>query len=41
MKKPYAESADQNKDAILTILYHEFQSYRNVLEIGSGTYPQR
>jgi cyclopropane fatty-acyl-phospholipid synthase-like methyltransferase len=37
MQKPYAESADQNKDAILTILRQEFQSCREILEIGSGT----
>jgi cyclopropane fatty-acyl-phospholipid synthase-like methyltransferase len=37
MNKPYAESADQNKDAILAVLRQEFQSCRSVLEIGSGT----
>ena len=37
MKKPYAESAEQNKDVILTILVQEFQSCETVLEIGSGT----
>ena len=37
MNKPYAESAEQNKDAILTILLKEFQSCSTVLEIGSGT----
>lgn len=37
MQKPYAESADQNKDAILTILRQEFESCREILEIGSGT----
>ena len=37
MSKPYAESAEQNKDAILAVLREEFQSSGNVLEIGSGT----
>ncbi len=37
MQKPYAESAEQNKDAILEILRQEFESCYEVLEIGSGT----
>lgn len=37
MQKPYAESAEQNKNAILTVLREEFQSATTVLEIGSGT----
>ena len=37
MEKPYAESAEQNKDVILSILVQEFQSCETVLEIGSGT----
>ena len=37
MQKPYAESAEQNKDVILAVLRQEFQSASTVLEIGSGT----
>lgn len=37
MQKPYAESAEQNKDVILAVLREEFQSCASVLEIGSGT----
>lgn len=35
--KPYAESCDQNREPILTIIKHEFAASREVLEIGSGT----
>ena len=35
--KPYAESADQNKEPILAVLRHEFRKPGLVLEIGSGT----
>ena len=37
MNKPYSESCDQNKDAILTVISPLFFSFSNVLEIGSGT----
>ena len=35
--KPFAESSEQNKHAILEILEREFAQSRAVLEIGSGT----
>ncbi len=35
--KPYAESCDQNKDAILAVLRQVFADRSRVLEIGSGT----
>lgn len=35
--KPFAESSEQNKLAILTVLQQEFELVRAVLEIGSGT----
>lgn len=35
--KPYAESSEQNKDAILVVLQQYFKSVASVLEIGSGT----
>lgn len=35
--KPFAESSEQNKEAILEILKIEFAGSLNVLEIGSGT----
>ena len=37
MKKPYSESCDQNKDAILSVISAVFSSSSSVLEIGSGT----
>ena len=37
MKKPYAESCDQNRDVILDILRDVFADRKLVLEIGSGT----
>ncbi len=37
MNKPYSESCDQNKDAILSVISPLFFSLSNVLEIGSGT----
>ncbi|MFO7604245.1 MAG: DUF938 domain-containing protein [Gammaproteobacteria bacterium] len=37
MQKPYAESAEQNKAAILAILREELAAATTVLEIGSGT----
>ena len=37
MNKPYAESCDQNKDVILSVISPLFFSLSNVLEIGSGT----
>jgi cyclopropane fatty-acyl-phospholipid synthase-like methyltransferase len=35
--KPYSESCDQNRDAILKIIKPLFKGRKNVLEIGSGT----
>jgi cyclopropane fatty-acyl-phospholipid synthase-like methyltransferase len=35
--KPFAESSEQNKHAILTVLQQEFAQSQSVLEIGSGT----
>ena len=35
--KPFAESCEQNKHAILEILEQEFSNAKQVLEIGSGT----
>ena len=35
--KPFAESSEQNKHAILGVLQDEFAQVQNVLEIGSGT----
>lgn len=35
--KPFAESSEQNKHAILPVLQQEFAQTRCVLEIGSGT----
>lgn len=35
--KPFAESSEQNKHAILTVLKQEFAQVQAVLEIGSGT----
>ncbi|TNF95187.1 MAG: DUF938 domain-containing protein, partial [Gammaproteobacteria bacterium] len=35
--KPFAESCEENKHAILDILQDEFASSNVVLEIGSGT----
>jgi len=37
MDKPYAESCDQNKDVILSVLKKLYVDPGNVLEIGSGT----
>jgi len=37
MKKPYAESCEENKRAILDVLASLFQQTGRVLEIGSGT----
>ena len=37
IKKPFAESCEQNKAAILDVLRNEFADVSNVLEIGSGT----
>lgn len=37
MNKPYSESCDQNKDAILEVILPILSSSSNVLEIGSGT----
>jgi len=37
LKKPYSESCDQNKEAILMVLSEVFSSTQDVLEIGSGT----
>lgn len=37
MKKPYSESCDQNKDAILSVISAVLSSSSSVLEIGSGT----
>ena len=36
-KKPYADSCDQNRDAILNIIQPLLLSSKSVLEIGSGT----
>jgi len=35
--KPFAESCEQNKDAILAILKDEFAGCHSIFEIGSGT----
>ena len=35
--KPFAESCEQNKNAILEVLQQEFSDAKHVLEIGSGT----
>lgn len=35
--KPFAESSEQNKHAILAVLQQEFARVQSVLEIGSGT----
>jgi cyclopropane fatty-acyl-phospholipid synthase-like methyltransferase len=35
--KPFAESSEQNKQAILAVLKQEFTQAQSVLEIGSGT----
>lgn len=35
--KPFAESCEQNKQPILTVLHTEFMAAKQVLEIGSGT----
>ncbi len=35
--KPYSESCDQNRDAILQVIQPLFKDRKNVLEIGSGT----
>jgi len=35
--KPYSESCDQNRDAILAILKRLFENKTRILEIGSGT----
>ncbi|MBE9560586.1 MAG: DUF938 domain-containing protein [Proteobacteria bacterium] len=37
MNKPYSESCDQNKDAILSVISAVLSSLSSVLEIGSGT----
>ena len=37
MNKPYAESCDQNKEPILSVIKPLFSQSRSVLEIGSGT----
>lgn len=37
MNKPYSESCDQNKTAILSVISPVFSSASSVLEIGSGT----
>ncbi len=37
MNKPYAESCDQNRDPIFTVIQPLLQQSQNVLEIGSGT----
>ena len=37
MNKPYSESCDQNKDAILAVISPVFSNVSSVLEIGSGT----
>jgi cyclopropane fatty-acyl-phospholipid synthase-like methyltransferase len=37
MEKPYAESCDQNRNAILEVLRDVFSDHKQVLEIGSGT----
>lgn len=36
-QKPFAPSAEQNREAILTVLKKEFRHATTVLEIGSGT----
>ena len=35
--KPYSASAEQNRDAILSVLQQEFKHAQSILEIGSGT----
>ena len=35
--KPYSESCDQNRDAILQVIQPLFKDRKNILEIGSGT----
>lgn len=35
--KPYSESCEQNRDAILQVIQPLFKDRKNVLEIGSGT----
>lgn len=35
--KPFAESCEQNKHPILSVLDQEFSNSKNILEIGSGT----
>jgi len=37
VKKPYSESCDQNKQAILTVISPVLQETCSVLEVGSGT----
>lgn len=37
MNKPFAESCEQNKHVILSVLTTEFEHVSHVLEIGSGT----
>lgn len=37
MNKPYAESCDQNREAILAVIQPLLRECRSVLEIGSGT----
>jgi cyclopropane fatty-acyl-phospholipid synthase-like methyltransferase len=37
MNKPYSESCDQNKAAILSVISSIYSNNSNVLEIGSGT----
>lgn len=37
MNKPYAESCDQNRDPILTVIEPLLQECQSLLEIGSGT----
>jgi SAM-dependent methyltransferase len=37
MIKPYSDSCDQNREAILAVLAPLFSSYSTVLEVGSGT----
>jgi len=37
MKKPYSESCDQNKEAILSVISPILSTVSSVLEVGSGT----
>jgi len=37
MPKPFAESCEQNKQAILDVIQREFENSRTIFEIGSGT----